>query len=212
MDPPSPATKTERGKRKTRSTVKQILLLLIIQQEGPIGRYRLKTLLEMSLHEGIVRHMLEEYQAAGIITSSRQGAALTAQGHLYLHQLLRQFRIRDIQQLAIPLMSTHPTTLGIHLHDCADQIISAMEIRDIAVRGGATSATVVVFRDEVLTIPAVDPLFVTDNPVFTRQIHATFALQPNDVIILISADSHWRGLEAAIHVAESLTTHEYASG
>ena len=198
-------SESDRGKRKIRDTVKQILLLLIIQREGPIGRYRLKTLLEMSLHEGIVRHMLQEYQATGIITASRQGATLTAQGHEFLQQLLHQYRIHDIQQLAIPLLSTHSTKLGVHLQDCADRITSAMEIRDIAVRGGATSATVVIFNDDVLTIPAVDPTFITDNSSFTRQIHATFALQPRDVIVLISSDSHWRGVEAAIHVAASLT-------
>lgn len=205
MGPPFPTNKSNRGKRKTRSTIKQVLLLLIIQREGPIGRYRLKTLLEMSLHEGIVRHMLKEYQSTGIITSSRQGARLTARGQEHLQQLLRQYRILDIQQLAIPLMSSHPTTLGIHLQDCANQITSAMEIRDIAVRGGATSATVVIFRDKALIIPAVDSTFVSDNPVFNRQIHDSFFLQPNDVIVLISADSYWRGLEAAIHVAAKLT-------
>ena len=58
MDPLPTPRKSDRGKRKTRDTIKQILLLLIIQREGPIGRYRLKSLLEMPLHEGIVRHML----------------------------------------------------------------------------------------------------------------------------------------------------------
>ena len=124
--------KFERGKRKTRDTVKQILLLLIIQREGPIGRYRLKTLLEMVEREGVVRSMLEEYQATNIITSSRQGATLTPHGHDYLQQLLQHYRILDIQQLTIPLMSINPSTLGIHLQDCADQIVSAMDIRDIA--------------------------------------------------------------------------------
>jgi predicted transcriptional regulator len=197
--------KSDRGKRKTRDAVKQTLLLLIIQREGPIGRYRLKTLLEMTVHEGIVRHMLTEYQAAGIITSSRQGAALTPQGHDHLQQLLHQYRILNIQHLTIPLMSTTPSTLGVHLLDCADKITSAMNIRDIAIRGGATSATVVTYRDEALTIPAVDPTFITNNPTLTRQLHTAFTLKPNDVILLISAESDWRGLEAALHIAASLT-------
>jgi predicted transcriptional regulator len=212
MDPPLTPRNSERGKRKTRDTIKQILLLLIIQREGPIGRYRLKSLLEMTLHEGIVRHMLEEYQAQNIITSSRRGAALTPHGHDYIQQLLQQYRILDIQKFTIPLMSTDAITLGVHLQDCADQIISAMDVRDIAIRGGATSATVVIYRNGVLTIPAVDPTFITNNPKLTHQLHTTFHLKPNDVVILISAESDWRGLEAAIHVAESLTTHEYYSG
>ena len=200
---PTPS-KSERGKRKTRDTVKQILLLLIIQREGPIGRYRLKTLLGMVEREGVVRSMLEEYQATNIITSSRRGAALTPHGHGYLQQLLRDYRILNIQQLTIPLMSTHPSTLGVHLQDCANRIASAMNVRDIAIRGGATSATVVTYRDGVLSIPAVDPTFITNNPTLTHELHATFCLQPNDVVILISAESDWRGLEAAIHIAASL--------
>jgi len=69
MDSPPTPNKSEQGKRKTRDTIKQTLLLLIIQREGPIGRYRLKTLLEMADREGVVRAMLEEYQAANIIMS-----------------------------------------------------------------------------------------------------------------------------------------------
>jgi predicted transcriptional regulator len=184
--------------------VKQILLLLIIQREGPIGRYRLKTLMEMTLHEGIVRHMLEEYQAANIISSSRRGAALTPHGHEYTQQLLRHYRIRDLQKLTIPLMSTNLSTLGVHLQDCADQITSAMDIRDIAIRGGATSATVITYRDGSVTIPAVDPTFITNNPQLIHHLHTTFNLKPNDVVILISAESEWRGIEAAIHIATSL--------
>jgi predicted transcriptional regulator len=211
MDSPPTPNKSERGKRKTRDTIKQILLLLIIQREGPIGRYRLKTLLEMADREGVVRAMLEEYQAANIITSSRQGAALTPQGHNYLQQLLRQYRILNIQQLTIPLMSTNPSTLGVHLQDCADQIGSAMDVRDIAIRGGAISATVVTYHDGGLTIPAVDPTFIINNPTFTEQLHTTFCLQPNDVVILISAESDWRGLEAGIHIATALAPEEIDS-
>lgn len=195
----------EQEKRKTRSNIKQILLLLIIQREEPIGRYRLKTLLGMTMHEGIVRHMLEEYQAQGVITSSRHGATLTPQGHEYLHTFLRQYRIRDIQKMTIPFMSTQPTAIGVQLEDCADHVTSAMNLRDIAIRGGATSATVVNYRDKSFTIPAVDPTFIANNPALAEQLQATFTLKPNDVIVLISADSDWQGLEAAIHVATSLS-------
>lgn len=198
-------TKHERGKRKTRSGAKRLLLLLIIQREGPIGRYRLKTLLGMAMHEGIVRHMLEEYQAEGNITSTRQGASLTPQGQDHLQTLLRQYRIRDIKKITIPLMSIHPTTIGVHLENCADRITSAMDLRDKAVRGGASSATITIYRNEVLTIPTVDPTFITKNPAFTHQLHATFALKSNDIVVLISADTEWKGLEAAIYVAASLS-------
>jgi predicted transcriptional regulator len=208
MDPPSTQRTSERGKRKTRNTVKQILLLLIIQREGPIGRYRLKTLMEMPLHEGIVRHMLEEYQAANIISSSRQGAALTPHGQEYIQQLLRHYRILDFQKLSVPLMSPNLSTLGVHLQDCADQIISAMDIRDVAIRGGATSATVIIYRDGSVTIPAVDPSFITNNPQLIHHLHKNFYLKPNDVVILISAESEWRGVEAAIHIAASLAPEE----
>lgn len=198
-------TKHERGKRKTRSDVKRLLLLLIIQREGPIGRYRLKTLLGMAMHEGIVRHMLEEYQAEGNITSTRQGASLTSRGQDHLQTLLRQYRIRDIKKITIPLVSTYPLTMGVHLENCADRITSAMDLRDNAVRGGASSATIILYRNEVLSIPTVDPTFITKNPTFTHQLQATFALKPNDIVVLISADTEWKGLEAAIHVAASLS-------
>lgn len=205
VDVPPILTKHERGKRKTRSDVKRLLLLLLIQREGPIGRYRLKTLLGMAMHEGIVRHMLEEYQVQSYLTSTRQGASLTPRGQDHLQTLLRQYRIRDIQKIAIPLMSAYPITIGVHLDNCADRITSAMDLRDKAVRGGATGATIIIYRNDVLTIPTVDPLFIAKNPTFTNQLKATFALKPNDMIVLISADTDWKGLEAAVHVAVSLS-------
>jgi hypothetical protein len=149
--------------------------------------------------------MLEEYQTQGYVTSTRQGASLTPRGHDLLQMLLCQYRIHDTQKIAIPLVSTHPTTMGVHLKNCADRITSAMDLRDKAVRGGATAATIVIYRNDVLTIPAVDPAFITNNPTFTHQLQATFALKPNDIIVLISAETDWMGLEAAIHVATSLS-------
>ena len=80
-----------------------------------------------------------------------------------------------------------------------------MDVRDIAIRGGATSATVITYREGIVTIPAVDPTFITNNPQLIHHLHTTFSLKPNDVIILISAESEWRGIEAAIHIATSLT-------
>ena len=69
-----------KGKRKSRSDVKELLMLLILDREGPIGRYRLKKFLGLSKHEGLVRQMLKELKIRGYILANKSGSVLTEIG------------------------------------------------------------------------------------------------------------------------------------
>jgi len=40
--------------------LRTLLLLLLLRKERMIGRYRLKEMLDMQRHEGVVRRMLED--------------------------------------------------------------------------------------------------------------------------------------------------------
>ena len=96
-------------------------------------------------------------------------------------------------------------TLSVHLSNKAHQIESAMRLRDLAVRGGATCATILLFKDGALSIPSVYPDFLSTHTTLLKTLHDTFPLDENDVLTVISADDEWTGVEAALTLAYVLT-------
>jgi hypothetical protein len=96
-------------------------------------------------------------------------------------------------------------TLGVHLRNRADRIESAMSLRDLAVRGGATGATILLFKEGELSIPSVHPDFLSKHPNLIKDLQETFTLEEDDVIALISAEDEWTGVESALTLADTLS-------
>ena len=188
----------------TRSDIKELLLLLIVDREGPIGRYRLKDMLGLSGHEGSVRQMLVNLQSQGYLSPSRSGCILTSTGTTFLESRLASKHIAAIKRVGAQLLTVGPVTLGVHLRNRADYIESAMDLRDLAVRGGATGATILLFKEGELSIPSVHPDFLSDHPNLIKDLQEIFTLEEDDVIALISAEDEWIGIEAAITLAGAL--------
>lgn len=77
---PNPRRKGKLGKR---SQIKELLMLLVLSWEGPIGRYRLKHVIGLSEHEGLVKQMLADLQKQGYISARKSGCTLTEKEKLY---------------------------------------------------------------------------------------------------------------------------------
>lgn len=201
---PRTGRKGSRGKRRKRSEVKELLMLLILNREGPVGRYRLKEMIGLSEHEGVVRQMLANLQRQGYTSASRSGCALTQKGKALLEKSLRAHHIAAIKTFDSPILKAGPISIGSHLKNMADKIELAMEIRDIAVRGGATGATIILFKEGKLSIPSVRPDFLSEHPNLAKKIRESFNLEDNDVVVIVSAEDEWRGFEASITIARTL--------
>lgn len=197
--------KKRRGKRKKRSQVKELLMLLVIDLEGTIGRYRLKDILALSEHEGIVRQMLLELKNNNYISINKSGCLLTHKGKSFLKNYLQSHNIVEIQMFDSPLLKAGDVSIGMHLHNMADKFDSAMQARDIAIRGGATGATLITVHDNLLHIPSVNYDFFSVHPNLARKIHNSFKLKNNDIIFVISAKDKWRAFEASIILANTLS-------
>lgn len=52
-----------------------------------------------------------------------------------------------------------------------------MEIRDIAVRGGVTGATIILIKEGKLDVPSVHLDFLSENPGFISKNQDTFKLE-----------------------------------
>ncbi|MFH0897018.1 MAG: DUF4443 domain-containing protein [Candidatus Bathyarchaeota archaeon] len=105
----------------------------------------------------------------------------------------------------LPLLKAGPASIGLHLKNMADKIDSAMKIRDIAVRGGATGATIILFKEGKLSVPSVNPDFFSENPSLNRKIRDSLNLENNDVIVVDSAEDEWVGFESSITIAKALS-------
>jgi len=162
-------------------------------------------MLGLSGHEGSVRQMLVNLQSQGYLAASRSGCTLTPTGTTFLEARLTSKYIAAIKRVGAQLLTVGPVTLGVHLQNRADHIESAMSLRDLAVRGGATGATILLFKEGELSIPSVHPDFLSDHPNLIKNLQETFTLEEDDVIALISAEDEWIGVEAAITLADALS-------
>ena len=193
-----------RGARRTRSEIKELLMLLFLNFEGPIGRYRLKEMLGLSEREGVVKRMLSDLQRGGYVSSGRPGSKLTVKGERLLKQRLNSYSIADVKDLSLQPLETGPTSFVVHLRGKASAITSGVEERDAAVRAGAVGATVLTFRDGVLSVPTVYRDVSSKHPDLAEQIYQSFSLADGDALIIASAENRWRALEGALAAARVL--------
>lgn len=208
----SPMPRGNRGKRKKRSEIKELLMLLILNREGPVGRYRLKDIIGLSEHEGLVKLMLADLQKQDYISASKSGCILTQNGKTLLEKRLKALHIVDIKPFDFPLLKAGPVSIGLHLQNMVGKIDSAIEIRDIAIRGGATGATIILFKEGKLSIPSVHPDFLSEHPNLAQKVRESFSLEDNDVVAIISAEDEWRGFEASITMVIALKTKNREGG
>lgn len=199
---PNPRRKGKLGKR---SQIKELLMLLVLSWEGPIGRYRLKHVIGLSEHEGLVKQMLADLQKQGYISARKSGCTLTEKGKTLLKERLESLHIVDIKPFDFPLLKAGYVSIGLHLQNTVNKIESAMETRDIAIRGGATGATIILFKEQKLSVPSVNPDFLSENPSLVKKIQDSFNLEDNDVVAIVSAENEWRGFEASITMAKALS-------
>jgi hypothetical protein len=162
-------------------------------------------MLGLSGHEGSVRQMLVNLQSQGYLSASRSGCTLTPTGTTFIEARLASKHIAAIKMVDAQLLTVGPVTLGVHLQNRADHIKSVMSLRDLAVRGGATGATILLFKEGELSLPSVHPDFLSEHPKLIKDLQEIFTLEEDDVIALISAENEWTGIEAAITLADALS-------
>ena len=160
----------------------------------------------MADHEGIVRQMLVEFQHHNYLTTSQSGVLLTPKGHEFLEKQMAHYQISAIRPVETPFFQDPLIAIGLHLKASASRIISAMQLRDIAVKGGATGAIILIYTNNQLTVPSVTPDYLSKNPTLTQTIENHFHLINNDILVIIGAATLWKGIEAALVIALSLAS------
>jgi len=183
--------------------VKTVLLLFLIKNEGPVGRYRLDDML--NLPEGVVRGLLLNFLKNGYITASKLGCQLTAKGEKFLKKLLTEYWIMEIKEFNVagPLKIAEEN-IAVQIKGGAKSVKSAMDQRDIAVRVGARGAILLNYLKGILVVPNVYSNFAKKYPRLAKNILHSFKLNEGDVIVICGAENKWRALEGSLAIALSL--------
>lgn len=188
---------------KEKIDLKTLLMLVLIRDEGPIGRYRLDDML--NLPEGVVRGLLLSLSRRGYISTSKLGCKLTTEGESLLRRALAEYQITAIKEFETPgPLKIGDQNVAVQIENKAWLIKSPMEQRDIAVRAGAQGAVLITFSRGKLAIPNVYPILADKYPKLAERILHSFKLNSGDVIVIGGAENRWRALEGSLAIALSL--------
>ena len=182
--------------------VKEALLLLILDREGPMGRYRLRKALDMT--EGRVRGMLTRMGREGLLEASRLGCRLTRRGREVVKSWMKEHSVVRVDEVDLAELGVGPHTVVIQIRGGARHIRTGVEQRDVAVRHGALGAVNITFTEGKLGIPSVYDDLSRDHPALFKAIIERFKPSEGDLLAAPFAGDRYRALEAAVAVAMSL--------
>jgi len=184
--------------------IKYILALIAIKKAAPIGRYTLKNVLDLS--EGKTRGLLKKLSNNNTIVESKAGASLTDQGIKELEKLCKKHKIkRIVERINVEELGISEESIALNLEDGKIINHSITLIRDIAIKFGANTAIIILYKDGKFIVPAVFENLCLIHPKFCEILAKEFTLNPGDVIVICSADNIWRALEGALAIAIYLT-------
>ena len=183
------------GKRRQRSDFKNILLLAVLSLQGRTGRYRLKSILNLTEREGVVRAMLNSMKNEGYIDVAKAGCSLTEKGC----KILEKHGITAIRDVSLLKLGLSDSCIAIQIHGPVQEKI--IKLRDAAVRAGADGAILVISEQGRLEIPTVYDNLGSEFPEVSEQLQRTFSLNTGDVLLVGFSRDRWRALEGALAAA-----------
>ncbi|RLF10045.1 MAG: hypothetical protein DRJ98_07015 [Thermoprotei archaeon] len=192
-----------RGPKLEVPLYKLVLLLRVVEEEGPIGRYALVE--KVRLGEGIVKALLASLTAKGLLRPHRgKGCTLTEVGKEELSHLLSEWGVVSIKLLEGSWLSLGKYEVAVQIRGAAGKVRLGIEQRDEAVKVGAKGALTLTCSGEKLLIPGVNEALEKTNPMLAKKLSSIFNLKDEDVVLICSADDRWLAEEAALAISFKL--------
>ena len=179
--------------------LKTLLVLLMLRKEKIMGRYRLKEILDMREHEGIVRRMLETLALGQLVRPTRSGCVLTEMGAQTVSRLLSEKGIVDVEELDLKDAGIGPESAAIQLRRKSVET-SIIALRDMAVKVGARGAIILTYKEGELGDMSVYRSLSSRHPEITSRLKRSFTLLEDDVVIVGFADTYPKALQGALMV------------
>jgi predicted transcriptional regulator len=187
--------------------LKTLLLLLLLRKERMIGRYRLKEMLDMRQHEGVVRRMLEDLTERQWVRPTRSGCALTEVGEKMVAELLPEKGAVEVKQLDLREVNIGPESAVVQMRN--RRITgSILVLRDMAVKAGARGAVILTHKKGELGDLSTYRNLSTRHPEVTRILEKSLRLKEDDIVVVGFADTYPKALEGALAVVFEIAKSE----
>jgi len=199
----------EKWRRGTRGPLPQLTplqllnALLLIDQEGPVGRRALAQALQ--INDGIARGLLERLAEQGIVAVTETGVRLSEEGKTRLREVLRQMSVKKILTLENSDLVPGMTAVGIHLTRRYEVGMTGIPQRDEAVKAGADGSITIAVKEGRLVVPPDDRDAADLSPKENSRLRRLFKLSDNDLIIIGFAKDERRAMAGALAAVLSLS-------
>ena len=187
--------------------LKLLELLVFLKMEQIVGRYRLKELLDMQQHEGIVRRMLKELSGKGWVRPTRSGCILTTAGRACIEESLRQKGIVDVKEVDLRRMKVGPKSIAVQVRErnCTHSLLF---LRDAAVKAGAKGAVILVHGGGDLVVPSVYQSLMNRYPIVLDDLKERFSLLEGDMMVVGFAEAISKALAGALAIIVAMDRNE----
>jgi predicted transcriptional regulator len=199
----------EKWRRGTRGPLPQLTPLKILQavvvidQEGPVGRRILAQAL--GINDGVARGLLERLSDEGLASVDENGASLSQKGKTRLSELLQDLSVKKIQPLDQVELVPGRMAVAIHLANAYRIGMTGILQRDEAVRAGAEGSITFGVREGKLIVPPDGKDAAELSPVDDSRLRQTFSLLENDMIVIGFAKDRYRALAGSLAAVFSLS-------
>ncbi|MEM2109358.1 MAG: DUF4443 domain-containing protein [Candidatus Odinarchaeota archaeon] len=180
-----------------------VMELIIIKESGRIGRYTLKDALGIS--EGKTRSMLKKLLNEGLISAGPLGASLTSKGEKELNQKLRELNIKKYLFSPQTILDTSLNHYIFQMVNFQIENTKLIQLRDEAIRGGASSAIFILYNQGKLTVPGVYNNLAEVDEKTCLLLKNNFELSEGDLLIAASSKNRWLALKGCLHTIQALT-------
>ncbi len=175
--------------------------LLLIKQEGPVGRRALAQAL--LINDGIARGLLERLAEQKIVSVTDAGAKLSSQGRTRLRTLLQEMSVQKILPISQTGLVPGKAAVAVHLANKYRLGITGIRQRDEAVKAGADGSIIIAVKQGKLVIPPDNRDTRDFAPADSTRLRKLFNPAENDLIVIGFSPDPRRALSGALAAALS---------
>jgi len=144
---------------------------------GRIGRQKLSK--RVGVGEGTLRTILAFLKAQNFIIIKQTGISLTEKAVSFLDKCGLQ-----IVPLQAPEITAGKYNCALRVRNAAHKIRLGIEQRDEAIKAGASGATTLIYKNNLLSFPGEAQSLKHTHPKISELIISKFKLENNDVVII----------------------------
>jgi hypothetical protein len=195
-----------RGPLPHLTPVQLLTALVLIDEQGPVGRRALAQALQ--INDGVTRGLLERLAEQGLVdVGEGTGVKLSTQGRDTLQKYLKQAAVRKIKTLDETELVPGKISVGVHLAKMYKSGITGVSQRDEAIKVGAEGTITIAVVNGKLVIPPDNKKVAEVSPREDARIRELFRLSEKDLVIIGFGRDANRALSGALAAVLSLETH-----